>query len=402
MGAPPPSAGSRSGFGNRRARALDGRRHQLEGRSKPAALTATGLRTAADYAWRLLVVAAAIVAVAWLIMQLRPIVIATIFSLFLTALLAPAVGQLADRTPLGKGFASFVVLMGFLAGVAFVGYLVIPPFGEQLGELGSQLEEAVDEGERWLIEGPLDLTEDEVGRYIDQAGDQLQDNSGGLASGVLGGALLILEILGALVIGLVATFFLLRDGPSIWTWMVSLFSPRVREDFDEMGRRSWRVVGAYLRGVALVATVDAVLIGVALALLGVPAALPLAVLTFFGAFIPFVGATVAGAIATTVALVANGVEVALVVLVVIIVVQQLEGDFLYPVVVGRSVQLHPLVTIIAILAGGTLAGIIGAIVAIPIAAAIAQAIEFSREKQARARAEALEAGPPTGVSPANP
>lgn len=337
--------------------------------------------------------AAAVVAVIWLIVQLRPIVIATIFSLFLTALLAPAVTRLAAGTPLGKGLAAFAVLFAFMGGVATVSLLVIPPFGEQIGELGSSLEEAVDEGERWLIEGPLELTEAEVGEYVDRAGEQLRENSGGLASGILGGALLVLEIFGALLIGLVATFFLLRDGPAIWSWVVSLFAPRVRDDLDEVGRRAWSVVGSYLRGVAVVATVDAVLIGAALGILDVPAALPLAVLTFFGAFIPFVGAIVAGCIAAVVALVANGVEVALIVVVVIVIVQQLEGDLLYPVVVGRSVQLHPLVTLIAIVAGGTLAGIIGAIVAIPISAAVAQALEFSRERQAEARAEAIEVSP---------
>ena len=370
--------------------------------SKPQALTAPGLRVAADYAWRLLVVAAAIVAVLWLIVQLRPLVIATIFSLFLTALLAPGVERLVARTPLGKGLASFLVLVTFVAGVGVVAAVVVPPFGEQIGELGSSLETAVDEGEQWLIDGPANLTEQEVGDYVDRAGNELSENSGGLAAGILGGALLVLEIVSALLVGFVATFFLLRDGPAIWSWAVSLFSPRVRDDLDEMGRRSWGVVGAYLRGVAVVATVDAVLIGAALAILGVPAALPLAVLTFFGAFIPFVGAIVAGSLAAIVALVANGVEIALIVVVVIIAVQQLEGDFLYPVVVGRSVQLHPLVTLLAIVAGGTLAGIIGAIVAIPISAAIAQAIEFSRERQASARTEALEAPPGPATSAANP
>jgi putative heme transporter len=361
--------------------------------SKPAALTAPGLRRASDYAWRLLVVAAAVVAVLWLIVQLRPIVIAAIFSLFLTALLAPAVYRLTRTTPLGQGLSSFVVLLAFLAGAVGVVALVVPPFAAQVGELGSSLEEAVDEGERWLIEGPADLTESEVSDYVDRAGEQLRDNSGGLAAGILGGALLVLEIVGALLIGLVATFFLLRDGPAIWAWITSLFSTRVRDDIDEMGRRAWSVVGAYLRGVAMVATVDAVLIGTALAVLGVPAALPLAVLTFFGAFIPFVGAIVAGSIAAVVALVSNGVEVALIVLAVIVVVQQLEGDLLYPVVVGRTLRMHALVTLLAVVAGGTLAGVLGAIVAIPIAAAIGQAIEFSRERQAAARVEALEAAP---------
>lgn len=333
-------------------------------------------------------------------MELRPLVIATILALFLTATLAPGVTRLAARTPLGKGLASAVVLLAFLGGVTLVGFIIAPPFAEQVGELGSSLEEAVEEGENWLIEGPLGLTEQQVGDYVDRAGDQLRENSGGIASGVLGGALVVLEVLGAALVALVATFFLLRDGPSIWGWFVSLFSPRVRESLNEVGHRCWDVVGGYMRGVAVVATVDAVLIGAALAILGVPAALPLAVLTFFGAFIPFVGAIVAGGLAALVALVANGPEVALIVVLVIVVIQQLEGDLLYPLVVGRNVQLHPLVTLLAIVAGGTLGGILGAMVAIPISAAIGQVIQYSREKRAAAGTPGSAAEP--AAEPASP
>jgi len=329
----------------------------------------------------LLVVAAAVVAVIWLLVQLRTLVIVAVFALFLTALLAPPTRMLIDRTRLPPSFATALTMLAALVALAGIWALIVPAFISQLGDLGNSLETGIADATRWLTQGPLDLTQQEIDDYVDRGVEQLGENSGGIASGFFSGALVALELVGAALLGLIASFFLIRDGEMIWRWIVGLFSPKVREPMIELGERCWGVVGRYLRGVSIVATFDAVLIGVALVILGVPAALPLAILTFFGAFIPFAGAFAAGLIAALVALVSNGVGVAIIVVVIVIVVQQIEGDLLYPLVVGQSVDLHPLAILVAITAGAVLAGILGAIIAIPIAAVVGQALAYSRERR---------------------
>lgn len=353
----------------------------MEPNRKPAAITPRGLHVAADYAWRLLVIAAAVIAVLFLLVELRPLLIAIIFALFLTALLAPLARLARERLGLGPGLAAALALLGGLLAFSAVWALIVPAFVSQVGELGTSLEEGIDEASTWLLEGPLEVSQADIDRYVENGLDQLGENSGVVATGVFAGALLAFELIAAILLGIVASFFILRDRSKIWDWIVGLFSPRVRGDLQELGERSWDVVGGYIRGVSIVAVFDAILIGVALVILGVPAALPLAVLTFFGAFVPFVGAVLAGLLAALVALVANGLTTAIIVVVVVIVVQQIEGDVLYPLVVGRTVELHPLATLMAITAGAILGGVGGAIIAIPVAAVLASALAYSQERR---------------------
>jgi predicted PurR-regulated permease PerM len=177
-------------------------------------------------------------------------------------------------------------------------------------------------------------------------------------------------------------FFLVKDGRRMWAWLLDLAPDRRRDALEEMGARTWAVLTAYTRGVVFVATVDAVLIGAVLLIVGVPLALPLIVLTWLAAFFPIIGAVVAGAAAVLVALVASGPTAALIVLVAIIVVQQVEGNVLYPVVVGPRLRLHPIVVLVAVAAGGTLAGIPGAFLAVPIATVLGALIGYQRERRA--------------------
>jgi putative heme transporter len=180
------------------------------------------------------------------------------------------------------------------------------------------------------------------------------------------------EVLAGIALAIVTLFFLLRDGPTIWAWCRRLFPPQARTDVERIGERAWTTIGGYLQGVSIVAAVDAVLIGLALWLLGVPLVLPLALLTFVGGFFPIVGAFTAGFAAAMVALVTNGLTTALLVIAATIVVQQLEGNVLQPLVVGGAVELHPLAVILAVAAGGILWGIAGAFLAVPLAAVVNQ------------------------------
>jgi predicted PurR-regulated permease PerM len=229
-----------------------------------------------------------------------------------------------------------------------------------------------------VASGPFGITEAEVQRAVDAASERLQASSGEIASGVLSGAMIFGQIVASALLTIVLVFFFVKDGARLWSWIVRLFPRRVRARVDEAGDTGWAVLSAYVRGVVLVATFDAVFIGVGMALVGMPLVLPLAVLTFIAAFVPIVGAVVAGTAAVLIALVSNGTGAALVVLGIVLLVQQLEGNVLYPLIMRRSVEMHPVATLMAVGAGGVLAGIIGALVAIPITAVVATTIPILR------------------------
>jgi predicted PurR-regulated permease PerM len=188
---------------------------------------------------------------------------------------------------------------------------------------------------------------------------------------------------------LVLTFYFLKDGEQLRDWTVCLFAEQRRSMLRELFDRAWGALAAYVQGVFLVATIDAVLIGIVLVLVGVPIALPLIVLTFLAAFFPIVGAVMAGAAATLVALVSGGVVDAAIVLAAIIAIQQLEGNVFYPMVVGKQLKLHPVAILLALTAGGVLAGVAGAFLAIPVAAVVSAVLDVVRTRRRRQDAEAI-------------
>jgi predicted PurR-regulated permease PerM len=185
-----------------------------------------------------------------------------------------------------------------------------------------------------------------------------------------------------MLITLVVLFFFVKDGPRLWSWVVKLFPETRRDAIEQVGDESWKALTHYVRGVVLVATIDAVGIGIALWLIGVPLVIPLAILTFFAAFVPIVGAIAAGAICALVALVSGGPFDALLVVGATLLVQQLEGNVLYPTIVGRQMELHPIAIFLAVTIGGVTAGIVGAAIAVPVAAVTAVAMKVAREQTA--------------------
>lgn len=334
------------------------------------------LRLAASYSWRLLVVAAAVIALGVAVSELRLVAMALFLALCATALLRPPVERLRMRG-CPAAIASLSVLAIAVVTLAAVLLVVVPRFVGQLDELGASLQEGTEAAAALLERA---LSEEQLERYVDRGVESLRDNSDVLLGGLFSGALLLLEVLVGTLLALVLTFFFLRDGEEIWGWMVSLSPAEVRVDVLEVGKRAWTTLGGYLRGVTLVALFDALLIGLALALVGVPAALSLAVLTFFGAYVPIAGAVITGLAAVLVALVANGPVAAGVVAAAVLVVQQLESNLLQPVVVGRAVSLHPVATLLSVVSGAVIAGIVGALVAVPTVAVLARAGGYLRER----------------------
>jgi predicted PurR-regulated permease PerM len=325
------------------------------------------LSVVAGYSWRLLVILVAAAAVVYALVKLRLIVLPVIIALLLSTLLAPLVDRLKRRrwkpalatwTVFG---AAILILVGFVA-------LVSPQVAAQIGDMGDAVRQGSDQVLEWLTRGPLDLSQQEIQGFIDRMGQRIRENSSSITGGVVSGAIAIGEGIAGFFLTLVLLFFFLKDGDKIGDWILRQFSEPQRTHVAESGRRAWAALGGYVRGTAVVALVDAVLIGILLAVLGVPLLVPLVVLTFFGAFFPLVGATVAGIVAALVALVTEGVSDALIVGAGILVIQQVEGDVLQPLVLGRSVRLHPIVILLSLTAGAILAGIAGAFLAVPVAA----------------------------------
>jgi predicted PurR-regulated permease PerM len=327
------------------------------------------LRLAAAWCWRLIVVGV----VGWVLLRfigiISIVVIPLAIALLLSALLAPAVGWLR-RYRLPPSLATLLVLVCGIAAVAGTLTLVVTQFVDGVPELSDKAFNGVLQIQVWARTGPLHLSDQEFKQALESAKEWVNLNTSSLTATGVATAATLFEVLTGMLLVLFATFFFLRDGRKIWRFLVRLFPVNARWQLSDAGDASWSTLGSYVRATVLVAFIDAAGIGLALAILNVPLAFPLTALVFLGAFIPIVGASVSGAVAVLVALVDQGWVVALIVLGAVILVQQLEGHILQPLIMGRAVAIHPLVVIIGIASGVVLAGIIGALVAVPLIAVL--------------------------------
>lgn len=330
------------------------------------------LDVAAAWSWRLLAVGVAVAVVLLALSRLQVVVLPVIGALLVCTFLVPLVDRLHGRG-LHRGVATGVVSVGALAAiVGLVGIFSIQ-VRDNLDELTSGTREGIDELEDWLVGGPLGIERSQLREATDAAIDRLTSAEGLLQSGLLARAGTAVEVVGGILLAVVLVFFLLKDGASIWRGIVRRLGAGAGPHVDALGRRAWDGLSGFMRGQAIVAAVDAVFIGLGIWLLGVPLAVPLATLIFFAAFFPIIGAVVAGSAAVLVALATQGFVTALLLLAVVIGVQQIEGNVLQPVVMSRTAQLHPITVLLALAAGATLGGIVGAFLAVPIAAAASAA-----------------------------
>jgi predicted PurR-regulated permease PerM len=269
-----------------------------------------------------------------------------------------------------------MVLIGGLLVVGGGLGLIVQTFVSQFDDLSAQVSDGVDEVQTWLAQGPMHLSQQQLDDGLERLQKSVTDNQGALTSGAVSTAATLGEVLAGFFVVLFTLFFFLRDGGQIWPFLCRLLPGPAQVPVARAGHYSWHTLVSYVRATVLVAFVDAVGIGIGLAVLGVPLALPLAALVFLGAFIPVVGATVSGAVAVLVALVTVGPVKALILLAVVIAVQQLEGHVLQPLIMGRAVALHPLAVILAIATGVVTAGIVGGLVAVPLLAVANTAIRY--------------------------
>jgi predicted PurR-regulated permease PerM len=325
------------------------------------------IRVGAALSWRLIVILAAIAAISWIVSKVALVVIPVAIALLLSALMAPLVAYLHNkRVP--RGLATAIVLVGGVIVLGGVLTFVITKFVNGLPALSSQVSQSLTQISHWLETGPLHLTQQQLRNFVSQMIKSLGADQSAITSGALTTAVTVGEMATAILLTIFTLIFFLHDGNKIWSFVVKIVPTEVRDRVDVAGRRGFASLVSYVRATAAVAVVDAVGIGVGLAIVRVPLAAPLAALVFLAAFIPIVGAVVAGAVAVLVALVANGFVPALIVLAIVIAVMQLEGHVLQPLLLGRAVRLHPLAVVLSIATGIEVGGIAGGLLAVPILA----------------------------------
>ncbi|MFI9721742.1 AI-2E family transporter [Streptomyces sp. NPDC052396] len=346
-------------------------------RPDPVSVVPWGVRVAAEAGWRLLVLAGTL----WVLMQVisavRLVVMSFVAGLLITALLQPTVARLRARG-VPRGLATALTFISGFVVMGLVGWFVVWQVMENADDLSQQIQNGLANLKEWLRTSPFHVTQDQINHIADNLSNAIGSNTRELTSAGIEGVQVIFEVLTGVLLAMFSTLFLLYDGPRIWGWVLKLVPSAAREGVAGAGPRAWATLTAYVRGTVIVAMIDAVCIGVGLYFLKVPMAVPLAVFIFLFAFIPLVGAVASGALAVVVALVSHGVFTATMVLIVVLAVQQIEGHVLQPFILGRAVRVHPLAVVLSVAAGGMVAGIGGAVVAVPLVAVTNSVVGYLR------------------------
>lgn len=340
--------------------------------SPPDALAPRWLQVAAGWSWRLLIVALLIYVIFRLAVELRLVVLPFIAALLLTALLQPLTARLkrAGLAPMLATWCTFLLAIVVIAGAIF---LFADRVSADYTTLTNEVTKTARQVQHSLAGPPFHLNARRLQTYTDDLVKYLSQHKGQIAGTVLAGGKYALELLTGLILTLFISFFLLKDGVKIWAWLIKGLRPEPHRRVDLAGQTAWGTLVAYVRGTTLVAAIHALFIGLALWILGIPLLVPFIVLIFFASFLPLVGILVVGALAILVALATKGWVAAVILLAVLLLENQIESHLLQPLVVGRLVRLHPLSIILVLAVGGIIAGIPGAIVAVPFTAVITYA-----------------------------
>jgi len=335
----------------------------------------SGMRIAAAWSWRFLVVVGALAVLYYGLGYVSEITVPVTIALLLCALLNPAKRYLVDHG-WRPGLASTVVFVGGLLLVAGIITLVVEQFVAGSADLAARVSTGLDTVQNWLVTGPFNVSQDQIDSIVTSIKQAVLDNREAVTSGAVTTATSVGRVVTGLVLVMFILFFFLRDGKKIWDWVVGLAPRRARAKLHGAANRAWWTLGGYVRATVLVAFVDAIGIGLGLVILGVPLAFPLIAFVFLASFIPIIGALLSGIVAVLVALVTVGLVKAIIVLIVVIAVQQLEAHVLQPVLMGRAVHVHPLAVALSITAGVIIAGISGALLAVPLVACANAAVKY--------------------------
>lgn len=347
------------------------------GQTDPPIAVPPFLERLAALSWRFVIVVIAAAIVIAMLVQLRVVVLPVVVAIFIATLLLPVADRLRGWGAKPALAAGATMAMALVVVALLFSFIIVEVIDES-ETLGDEVSEATDEIEDWIVNGPLGLDREQVDDGRDRIGDAISDNSETLTAGAVRFGSIAIEVVAGAALAVVLLFFVLKDGHRAGDAVARIVGVERGDDLRDLGAKAWTTMSGYLRGVAITGVVDAVIIGIGLALLGVPLVVPLMLLIFAGAFIPLVGATAAGVLAAMVALVSGGPGTAIAVIVLVLVVQQIEGDVLAPLVLGRAVRLHAVTILLALTAGSVLAGIVGAFLAVPIAAVAKTVIEHYR------------------------
>ncbi|OJF14236.1 AI-2E family transporter [Couchioplanes caeruleus] len=344
-----------------------------------SAKTRSALRTSARISLQMLLVLLMTAVTLWLLGRMWSVLWPLVVALLLTTLTWPPARFLRRHGWPPALAASLITVLFLLIGAGIV-VLIAVPVASQSGELAEGVVDGIQQLREWAAGPPLRIGEDQVTSALDAAVARIQGSVGSIVSATVTGVGTIVNGLVTTVLALFLMFFFLKDGPRFLPWLTRQLPGRLSTDVPTVASRGWDTLGAFVRSQAFVGLLDAVFIGLGLWIVGVPLVLPLAVLTFVSAFVPIVGALFAGFVAVLIALVSNGWTDALIVLAIIIVVQQLEGNVFQPIVQSRGLGLHAAVVLLAVTLGGSLAGIVGSLLAVPVAALIAVLWNYLREQ----------------------
>ncbi|EZP26218.1 AI-2E family transporter [Microbacterium oleivorans] len=351
----------------RSVRLDDGRPVRTAAAGKPASMWSDGFGTLATRSLQVIIVAVIAVALILGMLQLTVVVIPVLLALIVASAAAPLMGWLRRRG-IPSVFATILTLLAFVLVLGGIGWLVVNAVRDQFDDLSKQAQQGFQSVLDWSKTLPFDIDRKQIDEWVGNATDFL--TSAQFGSGALAGVSAVANFLTGLVLMIVTLFFFLKDGPKLWEFLIRPFRGSNYDRAVRVGHKAVHTFGAYLRGTAAVAAVDAIGITIGLLILQIPLALPLGALVFVLAFIPIVGATVAGILAALVALVTNGLGAAIWVIIIVVAVNQLEGNFLQPFLMGRSMKLHAFAVLIALTIGTVLGGIVGAILAVPLTAAV--------------------------------
>lgn len=336
------------------------------------------LQTSAAWSWRLLLLAAALYVAARVAALLYIVVVPCAAAILLTALLQPLTAPLRRRgmSPLAATWCILLLAIVLLGGA---GWLVTTRVQADYPSLVTQFKHTTTQVQAWLAGPPFHLHTGSLQQLSNDVVKYLSQHKSAVEGTVVTGSRIVVELLAGVVLCFFVSFFLIKDGTRIWQWLTSRFQTERRRRANLAGAAAWQAVVYYVRGTVAVAAIHAVVIGVTLTIIGAPLVAPLALFMFLAAFVPLLGVLVAGAVALLVVLATKGWIAAIIVLIVMVVMNQLEGHLLQPQVVGKMVRLHPLAVILVLAVGAVVAGIAGAVVAVPITAAITRAARALRD-----------------------
>jgi putative heme transporter len=325
------------------------------------------VRVAAAWGWRLVVIGGTVYLILQLLSKIGLVVFAFIIALFLTAMLHPLEARLR-HLPGRKSMAAFLTLLVGIIGVAGLGAFVVWQISAHDTELSNQVTHVVNNTKHWLETGPFHVKSSDLDKVTKNLTKTIQQHGSEIVSGAITTVKAVSEFLAGVLLVLLTTFYLLRDGEIVWGWVVRIFPKAARERLDYAGRAGWHTFGGYMRGQFLIALFHGTTFTILLFILGVPLAAALGVVIFIASFIPVIGLVIGGALAVAVALLEHGATAAIITGIAIVVLVQVEGHLLQPFIMSRSVKVHPLAIVLAVIAGTTLRGIPGALIAVPLVA----------------------------------